>query len=71
MIIQEDLGNGLIGTYSNLGVYIHGGYPESDYDYAIDPVDSNRTYIETDILIEEPTDETYAQVGKIMMGVEE
>ena len=55
MIIVERMDNGMIRTYSNLGVYIHGGSPEGNYSEAIDPVE--RTYTETDILIEEPEPE--------------
>ena len=46
-------------TWSDRGVYIHGGSPESDYDEAYDPIDSGRTYTETNIPIEqdEPTAE--------------
>ena len=70
MIIQERLENGLIHTYSNSGVYIHGGSPEGDYTEAVDPVE--RTYVETDIPIEtEENDDSYATAGKIMMGVME
>ena len=55
MIIVERMDNGMIRTYSNLGVYIHGGSPEGNYSEAIDPVE--RTYTETDIPIEEPEPE--------------
>lgn len=44
--------NQYIKSYSDSGVYIHGGEPESDYSEAIDPADSGRTYTETDIPIE-------------------
>ena len=52
MIIQENLGNGLVRTYSNLGFKIHGGYPEGDYDYSYDPEEANRVFTETDIPVE-------------------
>lgn len=42
-----------------------------NYEEAIDPTDKNRQYEETDIPIEEPTEEDYAQAGKILLGVEE
>lgn len=74
MIIYEELEGNLIRAYSNIGMMIHGGNPEADYAEAVDPADMHRTYTETDIPIdadEEPTDEEYAQVGRIMMGVEE
>ena len=53
MIIQEQLENSLVRTYSNRNVYIHGGSPEGNYAEAIDPVSANRVYTETDIPIEE------------------
>lgn len=58
MIKTEIIGN-LIKTYSDQGMKIHGGMPEADYDEAYDPIDSGRTYVETDIPIEqdEPTAE--------------
>ncbi len=49
MIVQEAIeGTNLIRSYSDSGVYIHGGFPEADYEEAIDPVDTHRTYVETD-----------------------
>ena len=68
MIIKETI-NGLIHTYSDTGMKIHGGFPQGDYDEAYDPID--REYIETNIpiTIEEGTDEDYAIAGRIMMGV--
>lgn len=54
MIKTEIIGN-LIKTYSDLGVKIHGGLPEADYDEAYDPIDSGRTYTETDIPIDDET----------------
>lgn len=41
-----------IRTYSDKGVKVHGGFPEADYDEAIDPAEFGRTYVETDILID-------------------
>lgn len=53
MIVQEPIaGTNLIKTYSDLGVYIHGGVPEADYEEAVDPVDAGRVYTETDRPIE-------------------
>ena len=67
MIKTEIIGN-LIKTYSDLGVKIHGGLPEADYDEAYDPIDSGRTYTETDI----PIDETSAEeIVNILTGEEE
>lgn len=52
MIIQEQISETLVKTYSDAGVKIHGGVPEGDYDEAIDPIEAGRTYTETDIPIE-------------------
>ena len=67
MIIQEQISETLVKTYSDQGVYVHGGYPEADYAEAIDPISMNRTYIETDrpIVGEEITAE---QALNIIMG---
>lgn len=77
MIIQEQLENNLIKTYSDQGFYIHGGYPEADYAEAIDPISEERAYIETNIPIEQQEEtleeitvyDQYSIVGKILMGV--
>lgn len=61
MIKTEIIGN-LIKTYSDIGMKIHGGFPEADYDEAYDPIDSGRTYVETDIPIEEPTAEEIVNI---------
>ena len=53
MVIQEDIGNGLIKSYSDQGMMIQGGFPEGLYAEAIDPAEKGRTYIETDIPIEQ------------------
>ena len=67
MIKTETVGN-LVHTWSDLGVKIHGGMPEADYDEAYDPVDLGRTYIETDIPID---DETSAEeIVNILTGEE-
>lgn len=68
MIIQERIGD-FIRTYSDSGMYIHGGSPEADYAEAIDPADLGRTYTETDRPIEdEPIDAEEAI--KILLGGE-
>lgn len=54
MIKTEIIGN-LVKTYSDIGMKIHGGFPEGDYDEAYDPIDSGRTYTETDIPIDDET----------------
>ena len=57
MIVQERIeGADLVRTYSDAGMYIHGGFPEADYQESIDPVDMHRTFVETNIPIEELTD---------------
>ena len=74
MIIQEQISEDLIRTYSDKNVYIHGGFPEGDYPEAIDPITMNRTYVETNIPIDseyDSLDEEYAAAGRILMGVEE
>ena len=48
MIIQEEIGNGLIKTYSDRGMFIKGGVPEGLYAEAIDPKELGRVYAETD-----------------------
>ena len=58
MIRQEQIGEGLVRTYSDKGMMIRGGFPEADYAEAVDPVGLGRTYTETDIPIpDEPADE--------------
>ena len=71
-IIQEHFdigGRDFIRSYSDKGVMIHGGFPESDYVDAVDPAEFGRTYTETDIRIE-PTDETTdkAEAYDILVG---
>ena len=53
MIVQEQISETLVRTYSDSGFYIFGGMPEGNYSEAIDPIDLHRTYIETDIPIED------------------
>lgn len=55
MIKTETLtigGKQFIRTYSDKGMYIHGGSPEADYSEALDPAELGRTYTETDIPVE-------------------
>ena len=72
MIIQENIGNDLVKTYSDKGVKIHGGSPEGDYDEAIDPISAGRTYVETDIPIDDGESEDETEVKAmgfdILMG---
>ena len=72
MIIAENYeldGVRMVHTFSDKGVKIHGGFPEGDYDEAIDPADLGRTYIETDIPIEEESDPE--EIVDILTGVSE
>lgn len=55
-----------IRTYSDKGMYIHGGNPESDYVEAIDPIDSGRTYSETDTPID--NEATAEEIVDILTG---
>jgi hypothetical protein len=57
MIIQEQINETLVKTYSDQGVMIHGGFPEGDYAEAIDPITMNRTYTETNIPISIETEQ--------------
>ena len=68
MIIQERKGD-LIHTYSDRGVKVHGGYPEGDYDVAIDPADAEREYTETDIPCD-PEELSAEEILGILLGGE-
>lgn len=65
MIKTEIIGN-LVHAYSDSGFKIHGGMPESDYDEAYDPIELGRTYVETNIPIEE--DATAEEIVNILTG---
>ncbi|MBO7668762.1 MAG: hypothetical protein J6T26_09905 [Firmicutes bacterium] len=72
MIVTEALiidGRECVKTYSDAGVKIRGGFPDGDYDEAVDPKDSDRTYTETDIPIE--GEDTAEEILNILMGVGE
>lgn len=54
MIIQEHFelnGVDFVRTFSDRGVMIRGGEPETDYTEATDPAALGRTYTETDVPI--------------------
>ena len=53
MIIQEQIGNDLVKTYSDKGMMIRKIGTEEIYSEAIDPKKFNREYEETDISIEQ------------------
>lgn len=57
MIVQENIGEDLVKTYSDQRLIIKGGFPEGLYEYAIDPVSTHRNYMETDIPIPEQEEE--------------
>ena len=67
MIIQEQIDENIVRTYSDRNVMIHGGFPEADYTEAYDPISLGRTYTETDIPI--PSEEiTDTEALNIIMG---
>ena len=69
MIVQENIaGTNLVKTFSDRGVLIHGGYPEADYEDAVDPVDAHRTYTEMDIPIEPDEEVTDSEALAIITG---
>ena len=68
-MIKTEIKGDLVRTWSDKGVKIHGGYPEADYDEAIDPVSRGRTYVETDIPIDE-TEATAEEIVNILIGEE-
>lgn len=53
MIIQEQIGNDLVKTYSDKGMMIRKIGTEELYSEAIDPKRFNREYEETDIPIKQ------------------
>lgn len=59
-------GKTFIRTYSDKGMYIHGGSPEADYAEALDPAELGRTYTETDIPIEGESDAE--EILSILLG---
>ena len=72
MIVRVRTENGLIRTYSDIGVYIHGGYPEGDYAEAIDRPEDNRLYTETDrkIEVEDMTSSEYKELKERVEAIE-
>ena len=53
MIVQEQIGNDLVKTYSDKGMMIRKIGTEEIYSEAIDPKKFNREYEETDIPIDD------------------
>lgn len=71
-MIVRDIDGSLVHTYSDAGVMIHGGSPEGDYVDAWDPVDSGRTYAETDIPVpgdDEPAEPADYEAALADLGV--
>lgn len=69
MIIQEHFelnGVDFVRTFSDRGVMIRGGEPETEYSEATDPAELNRTYTETDTPIED--DVTAEEALEILLG---
>ena len=65
----EKDGRTLVRTWSDKGVYIHGGFPEADYEMSIDPLECGRIFTETDIPIED--DGTAEEIVNILTGESE
>ena len=59
-------GKQFIRTFSDKGMYIHGGSPEADYSEALDPAELGRTYTETDIPVEDEA--TAEEIVEILTG---
>ena len=74
MVITEIIDNKYIKHYSDAGFYIRKTDTEEIYEEAIDLIsvfeERNWHYEETDTPIEEPTEEDYAEAGRILMGDE-
>lgn len=71
MIVTETLtinGRKLIKTYSDKGYQIQQVGTNEIYGEAIDPADSKRTYIETDILIEISDETDIEDILDIILG---
>lgn len=64
MLAERDF----IRTYSDIGMKVHGGFPEGDYDEASEPAEYGRTYTETNIPVEDAN--VYETAGRILMGAE-
>ena len=69
MIRTETLtinGRQFVRTYSDAGKMLFGGFPEADYDEAVDPENAGRTYVETDTPIDDDTNAE--QLLNILLG---
>ena len=71
MVIYEPFKVGeadFVRAYSDIGMKILGGSPESDYDEACDPAEFGRTYTETDIPIDTDEGEAFAMLNVLLGG---
>lgn len=71
MVIYEPFKVGeadFVRAYSDIGMKIRGGSPESDYDEACDPAEFGRTYTETDIPIDTDEGEAFAMLNVLLGG---
>jgi hypothetical protein len=68
MVKYENFAEGLVRAYSTDGFMIERDGVQ--YMDAIDPVEYNRQYTETDVVIDEDAiNAAYAEAGRILMGV--
>ena len=70
MIRTEILDSGLIRTYSDTGMQIIQDGTGILYEEAVDPVEINRTYTESDIPIEDESGTAEELLDIILGGVE-
>lgn len=68
-MIKTEINGIIVRTWSDIGMKIHGGMPEADYDEAYDPIKLGRTYTETDIPIE--SEATAEEIINILTGESE
>ena len=62
-------GKQFIRTYSDSGYMVERDGVQ--YDEAIDPIETDRTYTETDVKSESSDNDDYSEAGKILLGVNE
>ena len=68
-MIKTEIRGDFIYTYSDIGMKIHGGFPEADYDEAYDPIGSGRTYTEVKDPDQNATEENFRRALE-NLGVE-
>lgn len=66
-------GNEYLHNYSDAGYMIKQDETDILFSDALDPINSDRTYTETDIMIEDEQtrDDEYTLIGKILFGEED